>query len=325
MQASTILYIDGNSSSLSTNSIRWRCHEALRTEITKQLRSDGIPCSVFGGQIRDKIFANAKQHQHRSSASFMKEPLPSDCFVGPDSDLDIRVLKEEHMRQIEASLESNKLLNVSQIVSGPIYNKCFLLRLKVSSPHIFDFMKEVSVKVDIVFPLSPLGTLPDFYSNSLQVDILTGQVHFTFAPVLNWIVERNKGVSLLGGERSLCFAVSNIVRAIERRETEMIILSKKSFFQVFAEEEDYNSYVQSILVGRLPKMLKKGWIITNLAKDAMSVDGFSAVHFRCGGYKTSLVEKFQYNIEQSGIEIQCSHCKEFFPVFDFTCDFSLHK
>ena len=250
MQGSTLMYISNNKSSLSVESIHWRCHEALRSTITDQIRSAGIPCSVFGGQIRDKIFANAKQLQQRSNINFLKEPLPSDCFVRPDGDMDIRVLKEKHMRRIEDCLKKNKLLEVSQIVAGPIYNKCFLIRLRVSSPHIFDFMKEVSMKVDIVFPLTPLGTLPDFYSNSLQVDILTGQLHFTFAPSLNWIVEGIKGASLLGGERSLYFAMSKIVNEIEHRETEMIILSKKSFHQAFKEEEDYDSYVKIKLVRR---------------------------------------------------------------------------
>lgn len=323
MQGSTLMYISYNSS-LSVESIRWRCHEALRTEITKQIRSDGIPCSVFGGQIRDKIFANAKQLQQRSNVYFLKEPLPLDCFVGPDSDLDIRVLKKEHMGQIEDSLKKNKLLEVSQIISGTIYNSCFLIRLKVSSPHIFDFMKEVSMKVDIVYPLSLLGTLPDFYSNSLQVDILTGQLQFTFSPRLDWIVEDNKGSSLLGGEKSLYFAMSKILNEIEHRETRMIILSKEHFFQTFAKEDDYDTYVKTIMVCRLPKMLKKGWNITNLARGAKSADGFSVVHNFCGGHETSLVSKFNYKIVQHGIEIQCSYCEEFFSVFDFTWNFSMY-
>ena len=320
MQGSTLMYISNNSS-LSVESIRWRCHEALRSEITNQIRFANIPCSVFGGQIRDKIFANARQLQQRSNINFLKEPLPSDCFVGPNGDLDIRVLKEEHMRQIEAYLKTNKLLEVTQIVSGPIYNKCYLIRLKVSTPHIFDFMKEVSIKVDIVYPLSLLGTLPDFYSNSLQVDIMTGQLHFTFSPDLDWIVEGNKGSSLLGGERSLYFAMSKILNEIEHRETRMIILSKEYFFQVFAEDEDYDSYVKSILVYRLPKMLKKGWNVTNLARGAKSADGFSVVHNWCGGHETSLVSKFHYKIVHHGIEIQCSYCEQFFSIFDFTWNF----
>ncbi len=257
---------------------------------------------VFGGIIRRTIFANDNIKKFIEDPDFSTKPQSIDCFVSQRADIDIRVQSMDDSKKIENQLNTEFL--VTSLTLNNLYNGCQVIRLSIKVRHSL-LARPVKIKVDLVYPdVSYHPLLPDFDVNQLQICIRTGQL--TLSPIsnLHWMFS-DKSVSFLGGEQSDFFIIQRIHESIYEKKAKLMLLRESDFVEMFkSTSKKYYEYLRRILEYRLPKMLKDGWIITNLVQQTV----------RC---EVDLTAEYRFNDEQ--IEIPCKHCKDYIKFFENFC------
>jgi hypothetical protein len=246
----------------------------LKTLLKQFAKKKDINVYVFGGIVRDSLVVDGECRRQRHPAP---RELPANCFISPEDDVDVMFEARAHIQEFAAF--AKHLHPEHRWEMGKAKISTYSSAVVVSSCRMYYgdlILPGVSLKIDLVCPIPGCLELPDFVCNQLQLDVETDILSLRDSAYLGTLSPCTRNGLFSGAHVHLMSAVQADMLA---GKTQIMLLSR-SFFMVHMKEhcstlgktleEAFNWYITCIFRFRLPKIVKKGWKITNLGCDIVN-------------------------------------------------------
>ena len=267
--------------------------------------------NFFGGLVRRTIYAAHMTTVHREKeTAWPPLALPSECFIEPSVDMDIRFENLEDMQGVE-----DMLTDEFKVVAGDVHPAYFgscVRRLRVTVRHCLLGTSSV-VMIDLVKPEMGCMFLPDFDVNQLMIEAVTGEMSLSVPQKLRKMWSPPPpSIALLSGRYSNYALCQQIHESIYQKEAKLMLLSAAVYKDTFEKnDEDYDRYVHILFGRRLVKMLRGGWTITNLTVGVQN----QKLVLECGRVLEYRDLRGSLLLTPDAVEIACPNCAKVCTLF----------
>lgn len=292
-------------------SLAYYATHRLRNLVLGELQQAAPDAFLYGGIVRKTLRAVQCRQDYlqncKSADDLYDARFPQDCFVAPDTDLDLYFSCEEdidkfvrHMKEKSFQVRDMFLQDAGEGDGGPSHDMV-LRRIKVQTPfHLFGPRSSVMMDLSAHSGSSPPRLHPpDFSVNTLQQSV-AGDFHvsvrsWNMAGVC-WAAASWNKISLEDGALAAKH-LQEVLCQINAGETTMYLATWDRYQELDIElqgcpapakfpraeekkekgkdmkarraklREEYLKYVSTVLGPRLRKMLRQGWKVTNLLLD----------------------------------------------------------